>query len=32
MFLRIRIRLFLSAVRLYFCMSVYLYDLCVFVV
>lgn len=31
-FLRIKIWLFLSAVRLYFCMGVYLYDLCVFVV
>lgn len=30
-FLRIKIWLFLRAVRLYFCMSVYLYDLCVFV-
>lgn len=29
-FLRIKIWLFSSAVRLYFCMSVYLYDLCVF--
>ena len=30
-FLRIKIWLFLRAVRLYFCMSEYLYDLCVFV-
>ena len=29
-FLRIKIWLFLRAVRLYFCMGVYLYDLCVF--
>ena len=29
MFLRIKIGVFLRAVRLYFCMSVYLYDLCV---
>ena len=29
-FLRIKIWLFLRALRLYFCMSEYLYDLCVF--
>ena len=29
-FLRIKIWLFLRAVRLYFCVSEYLYDLCVF--